>query len=155
WWTVHGIQLPFYFVGVLCLLNATMVFKYLPESLSIEKRHASHTELPLSEMLNHADGPIYVTVAMCYFVYLTGFSIMTAVFALFGQHRFGLDGAHIGYIMALIGIIAVVMQGGVIRRLLPKYGEVKLARTGMVILLFSFVFLPIAGSMATLLTVSS
>src|ERR1700710_643215 len=86
---------------------------------------------------------------------MAAFSIMTAEFALFGLHRFDLDAQHVGYIMALIGIVAVIMQGGVIRRLLPKYGEVKMARSGMVILLFSFIFLPIVGTMKALLLVSS
>jgi MFS family permease len=155
WWTQNGTHLPFYFVGLLCVVNAAMVFKYLPESLSIEKRHASHTEQPIMELFSHADSAIFVRVALCYFVCLAAFSIMTAVFALFGWHRFDLDAQHIGYIMALIGIIAVVMQGGVIRRLLPKYGEVKLARSGMAILFVSFVLLPIVGGMTTLLLVSS
>jgi multidrug resistance protein len=146
---------PFYFVGILCILNAVLVYTSLPESLSIEKRRAGHTEQPLSELFNHADGPVYITVSLCYFVCLAAFSIMTAVFALFGWHRFALDQKHVGYIMAVIGVIGVVMQGGVIRRMLPKYGEVKMARTGMVFLLIAFVLLPVVGTMTALLVVSS
>jgi multidrug resistance protein len=141
-WSPHA---PFYFVGVLCVINAVMVYTSLPESLSLEKRKISHTEQPLSELLSHADSAIFVRVALCYFVCLAAFSIMTAIFSLFGLHRFELDARHMSYIMALIGIIAVIMQGGVIRRLLPKYGEVKLARVGMAILLISFVLLPLTG----------
>jgi len=138
-------QAPFYFVGVLCVVNAILVYTSLPESLSPEKRKISHTEQPLAELLNHSDSALFVRVSLCYFVCLAAFSIMTAIFSLFGKHRFELDEKHMGYIMALIGIIAVIMQGGVIRRLLPKYGEVKLARIGMAILLISFVLLPLTG----------
>lgn len=154
-WQQHGTHLPFYFVGLLCLINAAMVFRYLPESLTPDKRGGAHTERPLGEVLQHADGQLYLTVVACYFVCLAAFSIMTAEFALFGLHRFALDAQHVGYVMAAIGLIAVIMQGGVIRRLLPKYGEVKMARSGMVILLLSFIFLPLVGGMGTLLLVSS
>ncbi len=147
-------HLPFYFVAVLCLVNALLVFTSLPESLTVDKRTTAHTEQPLSELLNHADGPVYVTVCAAYFVCLAAFSIMTAVFSLFAAKRFGFDAQHVGYIMAAIGVVGVIMQGGVIRRLLPKYGEVKMARTGMVALLISFILLPMVGGMNALLAVS-
>lgn len=150
-WSPHA---PFYFVGVLCLVNALLVFTSLPESLPLEKRKEAHTELPLRELLHHADSRIFVRVAASYFVCLAAFSIMTAVFSLFGKHRFGLDEQQIGYIMAAIGVIGVIVQGGVLRRLLPVFGEVKLARTGFVLLLISFLLLPLTQGMSSMLAVS-
>ena len=97
---------------------------------------------------------MFITVSASYFVCLAAFSIMTAVFSLFAEKRFALDAQHVGYIMAAIGFVGVLMQGGVIRRLLPKYGEVKMARVGMVILFLSFVLLPLVGGMGSLLVVS-
>lgn len=145
---------PFYFVGVLCLINALLVYTSLPESLPVEKRRESHTEQPLKEMLHHADGPLYLSVAASYFVCLAAFSIMTAVFALFAQKRFGMDELAVGYVMAAIGIVGVIMQGGVIRRILPKYGEVKLARAGMIALFVSFILLPLVDGKLSLYAVS-
>jgi MFS transporter, DHA1 family, tetracycline resistance protein len=150
-----SLSAPFYFMAGLCIVNAIMVYTSLPESLSVEKRHASHTEAPLSEVYRHSDGPLFVNVAMCYFVCLIAFSIMTAVFTLFGGHRFQLDPEHVGYIMAEIGFIGVLIQGGALRRLLPKYGEVKLARFGLVCLFIAFILLPLTASMTTLVLVSS
>lgn len=147
-------HLPFYFVGLLCIANALMVHTSLPESLTEGRRAQAHTEQPLTELLNHSDGPVFTAVAASYFVCLAAFSIMTAVFSLFGQMRFQLDEKHIGYIMAAIGLIGVIMQGGVLRRLLPVFGEVKLARTGFVLLFASFVLLPLVGGMGSLLAVS-
>jgi DHA1 family tetracycline resistance protein-like MFS transporter len=145
---------PFFFVAALCLVNALLVYTSLPESLPVEKRRASHTEQPLSEMLNHADGSLYLSVVAAYFVCLAAFSIMTAIFALFAEKRFGMDALHVGYVMAAIGIVGVIMQGGVVRRILPKYGEVKLARAGILSLLASFVLLPLVGGLGALYAVS-
>jgi len=149
-----GPSAPFYFVGVLCIINALLVYTSLPESLPAEKRRLPGVKQPMSDMLNHADGPLYLTVAASYFTCLAAFSIMTAIFALFAQRRFGMDELAVGYVMAAIGIVGVVMQGGLIRRMLPKYGEVKLARAGMAILLVSFALLPLVGSLGTLYAVS-
>ena len=145
---------PFFFVAVLCLINAVLVYTSLPESLPAEKRRESHTELPVSEMLNHADGPLFKTVVASYTLSLVAFSIMTTVFALFAAVRFGMDELHVGYVMAVIGMVGVLMQGGVIRRLLPKYGEVKMARAGIIALLVSFVLLPLVGGKGSLYAVS-
>jgi MFS family permease len=147
-------HMPFYFVGLLCIVNAVMVQISLPESLTEARRSRAHTEQPISELFNHSDGAVFTTVSASYFVSLAAFSIMTAVFSLFGQVRFGLDAKHIGYIMAAIGVIGVIMQGGVLRRILPVFGEVKLARTGFVLLLISFILLPLASGMVSLLAVS-
>jgi MFS transporter, DHA1 family, tetracycline resistance protein len=147
-------EAPFYFVGVLCLINALLVYTSLPESLPVEKRRSRGAKQPMSELLQHADGPLYLTVTACYFVSLAAFSIMTAVFALFAQKRFGMDALTVGYVMATIGIVGVIMQGGVIRRLLPKLGEVKLARAGIVFLLLSFILLPLVGDKISLYAVS-
>jgi MFS family permease len=79
---------------------------------------------------------------------------MTQDFTLFGTTRFNLTVGDMSYIMAAIGIVGIIIQGGVLRRLLPKYGEPKLARFGMTLLLISFILLPLVGGMGTLLAVS-
>jgi len=149
-----GPNAPFHLVGVLCLINALLVYTSLPESLPVERRRQPGARQPLSEMLKHADGPLYLTVAASYFVCLAAFSIMTAIFALFAQKRFGMDELAVGYVMAAIGVVGVIMQGGLIRRMLPKYGEVKLARAGIVSLFVSFALLPLVGSLGALYAVS-
>ena len=138
---------PFYAVGVLCLINAIMVYTSLPESLPPERRHESHIEQPISGLTQHANFPIFLNVASCYFVNLAAFSIMTAIFALYAAKRFHMG---IGTLFAVIGIVAVLIQGGLIRRLLPKYGEVKLARFGFASLLLGFTLLPLVNSIPAL-----
>lgn len=147
-------SLPFYVVGVMCLLNALFVFTSVPESLPPERRSAAHTELPLSDLLRHADSKLYLNAVATYFASLAAFSIMTQVFTLFGTTRFLLTVGDMSYVMAAIGIVGILVQGGMLRRLLPKYGEVKLARFGMALLLVSFILLPLVGGMGTLLAVS-
>jgi MFS family permease len=147
-------SLPFYVVGVLCLLNVVFVYTSVPESLPPERRSKAQTELPLSALLKHADGKLYVCAVATYFTSLAAFSIMTQDFTLFGTTRFHLTVGDMSYIMAAIGIVGIIIQGGVLRRLLPKYGEPKLARLGMSLLLISFILLPLVGGMGTLLAVS-
>jgi DHA1 family tetracycline resistance protein-like MFS transporter len=146
---------PFFFVGVLCLINALLVATSLPETHTAERRRLLGPQLPLRALPQHCDAPLFFTVALGYFVSLAAFAIMTMTFALFGEQRFGLDQTHIGYILAAIGVVGVLMQGGIIRRLLPRYGEVTLARSGMLFLLIGFVLLPLVGGVPAMVAVCS
>lgn len=147
-------SLPFYVVGAMCLFNALFIYTSVPESLPPELRKTAHTELPLSAMWQHVDKKLYVNAVATYFMSLAAFSIMTQDFTLFGTARFHLTIGDMSYIMAAIGVVGILIQGGALRRMLPKYGEVKLARFGITLLLVSFILLPLVGGMGSLLAVS-
>lgn len=150
----HSSSLPFYVVGVMCLVNAVFVFTSVPESLPPERRSKAVAKQPISDLLRHADSGLYVNSVATYFASLAAFSIMTQDFTLFGMTRLHLSVGQVSYIMMAIGIVGILIQGGMLRRLLPKHGEVKLARFGLATLLVSFILLPLVGGMGTLLGVS-
>ena len=58
--------------------------------------------------------------------------MMTALFALLLFHRFGLDALHTGYVLGAIGILGVIIQGGLIGRLVRRFGEAPIALAGAV-----------------------
>ncbi len=146
---------PFYAVGVLCLLNALLVYTSLPESLGPERRGATaRKKQHFSGVLANADAPLYLTTAGCYLVNLIAFAIMTQIFSLFASHRFGMTEKDVGHVMAVIGLVGVLMQGAVVRKLLPVMGEVKMARTGFVCLLVAFALFPSVGNDWRLYTLS-
>ena len=51
------------------------------------------------------------------------------------KDRFGYSAAQNGFLFLFIGIIIAVVQGGLVRRLAPKYGEKKLVIVGTLIVL--------------------
>jgi multidrug resistance protein len=149
-----GYSAPFYFAAALALFNALLIYLRLPESLDAEHRaHPAHRQR-IVEVLQHSQRSTFTTVIAIYFFLITGFSIMTALYALFMHNRFGLDARHTGYIFAFIGIIGVLIQGGMIRRLVPKYGERILAAVGAFVLAVSLFVLPFSSGMAVLLVAS-
>ena len=84
---------------------------------------------------------------------VTGFSIMTALFALYCEKRFGYDTAQVGYILAYVGLLGVIFQGGLLRRLLKKPIEKQLAVIGATILALSMAALPFTHTIGILLLV--
>jgi MFS family permease len=78
---------------------------------------------------------------------------MTALFALYCEKRFGYDTAQVGYILAYVGLLGVLFQGGLLRRLLKKPIEKELALIGAVVLALSMAALPFTHTLGVLLVV--
>ncbi|MBA3962909.1 MAG: MFS transporter [Chthoniobacterales bacterium] len=144
---------PFYFASALAALNVVLVYFILPESLSKEYRSRPRERTRLSEVFQHGHARLFTTIVITYLFTITGFAIMTTLFALLTEKHFGYDARQTGYIFGFIGIISVILQGGLIGRLVKMFGETALARTGLFFLACSMALLPLAHSLTMLLAV--
>lgn len=144
---------PFYFAAALAAINVTLLYFILPESLSAEHRSQRHARARLSEVFRHGHGRMFGLVVATYFFDISGFAIMTTLFALMTEKHFGYDARQNGYIFGFIGIISVIMQGGLIGRLVKLFGETALVRVGLLLLAFSMALLPFATGLVSLLVI--
>src|SRR5450755_3839487 len=142
---------PFFFAAGLAVANAVLVYLILPESLSHEHRVKPHEDAPVAEVFRHGRGWMFAIVVATYFFLIAGFAIMTTLFALFTEKRFGYDARANGYLFGFIGILTVIVQGGLIGRLVKMFGEVTLARVGMLLTAASLALLPVSHSLTLLL----
>jgi DHA1 family tetracycline resistance protein-like MFS transporter len=146
---------PFYFSAGLAVINAALVYLILPESLPRERRLRPHQEASIIEVFRHGRGAMFGIVIATYFFLIVGFSIMTTLFALFTEKRFGYDAQANGYLFGFVGVVSVIVQGGLIGRLIKIFGEVALARTGMILTTLSLALLPMSGNLTVLLLISA
>jgi multidrug resistance protein len=151
----YSLSAPFYFAGALAILNAVFILVRLPETHGPEHRMQAHEKAKISDVFSHGHGLLIGTIFAAYFLSIAGFSMMTTLFALFNQNRFGYDAAHTGYILAYVGTLGVLIQGGLLRRLLKKPIEKQLAVTGAALLAISMFLLPLCNSLTALLLVSA
>src|ERR1044072_719361 len=82
---------PFFFSAGLALANALLVYFALPESLSRQHRSTPHSNATIAEVFRHGQGGMFAVVVMTNFFLILGFAIMTTLFALFTERRFGYD----------------------------------------------------------------
>ena len=146
---------PFYFAAALAAINVVLLYFILPESLSAEYRSRPHERTRLAEVFQHGHGRFFGTIVATYFFSITGFAIMTTLFALFTEKRFGYDAHQTGYVFGFIGIIAVILQGGLIGRLVKMFGETALSRTGLLLMAAALYCLPFVTTLPMLLLVSA
>jgi MFS transporter, DHA1 family, tetracycline resistance protein len=148
-----SIGAPFIFASALALLNAILVAIRLPESLSPEHRVSAEDAAPISQVFKH--GWHLPALMAGYFFAICGFAMMTTNFALFTHERFGYDIKQNGYVFAFIGVIAALVQGGLLRQLLKRQSEKSLAVLGVLMLAVGMAFLPLVHTLTTLLIVSA
>jgi len=152
-----GPAVPFIVAMVVALINALLVLLFLPETRKVREistTHASSTEqqgiLPsgLGQLLRNKTLTRLIVINL---LFTTAFTAMEAVFALFSQHMFGWTAKENGYIFAYVGIIIVIMQGGLIGRLVKRFGEQKLLIAGLLMLTLGLVLLPFSSTLAVML----
>lgn len=123
------------------LIFANVIFGYfkLPESLPAEQRAAAMPNLnPLTRL--RAVVAIDVIRPLLLGVLLLNFAFagLQSNFAVFADTRFGFGPTEIAFVFAFIGLMAVIMQGFLIRKLVPLFGEARLAVTGMALMAVGF-----------------
>lgn len=53
------------------------------------------------------------------------FTAMEGVFAVWAAGRFGLGAREVGFYLAFSGLVTVIVQGGIVRRVVPVFGEMR------------------------------
>ncbi|MGQ0501184.1 MAG: MFS transporter [Panacagrimonas sp.] len=91
-----------------------------------------------------------------WFAFLTSFGIFTAGFALFCAQRLERDGTpfgatEVGLLFAYIGLLGLVAQLGLLRRLVDRFGEALLVRWNLVAAMVAYAVMSFAHSLWLLL----
>ena len=145
-----GIQVPFFFAAALCFLNAILLYFRLPETVTRDHpaKHKAAGGRGLSQLIKSLQQPRLAFVLVIYFLFIVAFSIMTTSFSLYAMFRFGYDAQHTGYLFAYVGVIAVIIQGGLIGRLVKRFGELPLVIVGALCFAISLFAVPFVGPAA-------
>jgi DHA1 family tetracycline resistance protein-like MFS transporter len=127
------LHLPFYVAAGLSLVNALYGLIVVPESLPRDRRAAFELKRanPFSALLalsRHREvGRLVVVFALVVLAQL----ILQTTWVLFTHFRFGWGPRENGFALFCVGLVAAVVQGAMLGRLLRRFGEVRLALIGL------------------------
>lgn len=142
--SVYGYSVPMFFAALLGGLNVFFALFRLGESRS----EIPATRIPSRKILGE---PAIRKMCLLNFLFTMGFSQLEATFAFFMMDRFQYDAKQVAYVLVLMAFIMVLTQGGLIRRLVPRFGEKALLMAGALILAASFLGIPFSHTMLLLL----
>jgi MFS family permease len=151
WLSQISLKAPALVAGSLSLLTAVLGFFILPESLPVERRLRGAIAIkeinPLRQIREALQRPTLRRFLLANFAQNLAFSALQTNFALFTFVRFGLGPQQNGGIFAYIGIISVLMQGLITRRLVQRFDEQRLTIVGLACMAVGYAAVALAASM--------
>lgn len=150
--------MPAYAAAGLSALNFVLAASFLPESLAPQDRGKKvRSASPLSAgrfRVAFAIGGVPAAVLVQFLVILS-FSGLEQTFRLFTEDEFRFGVKETGYVLGVVGVVLILVQGALIKPLARAFGERPLVRAGVLIESFGFlvvVLSPVAfGGSAALL----
>ena len=119
---------PGYTAAALCLANALAALAWLPESRRPGAARGT-SRFNLGTALAAAARSRQIQLVLAGYLCVTmAFSTLHPTLSLLASERFGMGTRQAGYLFALLGIVSVIVQGGLVRRLVPRFGERRLLR---------------------------
>ena len=116
-------------------LAMLLVLFVLPESQSAQQRRAhagSEPRVRAWELLRRLPALRWLTLATLLVTF--ALSTLESIFAIWAMNRYHVGPRTVGMALFALAIVAVATQGGLVRRLAPRYGETRLAIAGIVLL---------------------
>lgn len=153
----YGFWVPASAAAALAGINLLLVFFWLPESLTIERRLAlaNTTRLPFTvqAMLRTLQRPFVGPLLHTRFFYGLAFAMFQSIFALYAQYRLGLDGQKTGYILAYVGVLSAFTQGFLIGKITARFSDTQIILTSTIIMAISLGAWALAPNLVALLIV--
>jgi MFS transporter, DHA1 family, tetracycline resistance protein len=135
-----GYSLPAFLAASVSFLNLIAIYFFLPESLPIERRSTElqRQRIPftISALFQALKRPSVGPLLHVRFFYGLAFATFQTIFSLYAQ-AIGLKSQTTGYLLAYVGILSVIVQGGLIGILTRRFRENWLIITGLWIMTFS------------------
>lgn len=151
-WEAYGIN-PFSVVAftsaAIALLNFIWVKARFKESLPAEKRSQADSRSPIARLKQKLP-PAIAKTNRTYFVFMFAFAGMEFTLTFLGANRFGFTPTQNAWMMVFVGFVLVLVQGGLVRRLVPRLGERRVATAGLALVAVGLVVLGIAPSVSIL-----
>jgi len=146
----HSPSLPFLVAGTLAGCNFVLAFIILKEPRPRSERAAART-LTWAGLIDTVTTPRLASLMLLFFVVTFGFANLEGTFPLYLDRVFHYDTRQIGLLFTFIGVIMIVVQGVLVRRLVPRFGEKRLVLAGTLLMATGFFLQYHAASRLSLL----
>jgi MFS transporter, DHA1 family, tetracycline resistance protein len=129
-----GTRAPFIAAGGLALINALYGWLVLPESLPPERRRAFDIRRanPVGALLRlRRYQPVVLGLAMALFLWQLAHQSLQGTWSFYTIYRFEWSPGMVGLSLAAVGVTAAIVQGGLVRIVIPRIGERRAVELGL------------------------
>ena len=138
-----GLRVPFFAAAALATLNLILGYFVLPETVTDQTRRPFDIKRanPLGALTQIRLIPGLSRFLLVFFLYEFAFYVYPAVWVYYAKAQFGWDSGMLGVSLASFGISVAVVEGILIRRILPWLGERRTIVLGFIFSIGIFVVL--------------
>ncbi|MFM2125445.1 MAG: hypothetical protein RL328_1896, partial [Acidobacteriota bacterium] len=133
WLGNDNLRMPFFAAAGLTLLNWLYGLFVLPESLKPENRSqfSWRRANPVGALLALQRYPVVFGLTGTCFLMNLAHQVFPSTWVLYTGYRYGWTPKQTGLSLALVGLTAAIVQGGLTRAVIPKLGERRAASLGL------------------------
>jgi len=139
--TEHGFALPILVAAGLGFLNFLFAFFVLDEPEQIK---APVSRSRLAGLREAFANPRTAFPIGLFFLHTLAFTQLEVAFGFYVLFKFGFEAHGAGWLLAGMGLVSALLQGGLIGRLAKKFGEVKLLPFGFLVMGAALIAAPFA-----------
>jgi MFS transporter, DHA1 family, tetracycline resistance protein len=151
-----GYAVPAFVAAALSFANLMLIYFWLPESLTAEKRAQMTEKRPavtLSALLKALQRPFTGSLLISRFFFGLAFATFQTIFSLYALLKFNLTAIQTGYILTYVGVLSVITQGFLVGKISSKVREDILIIACVGLMAISLVGWALAPSVLVLLIV--
>lgn len=128
-----GTNVPFLIAAELTLLNVIYGYFVLPESLSKDNRRAFEWKRanPISSLKNLRKYPVVSGLVISLVLTFIASHAVQSNWSFYTMYKFNWTAEIVGYSLAVVGVLVAFVQGFLIRKIIPRLGQVKSIYLGM------------------------
>jgi len=151
-----GYAVPAFVAAGMSLINLALIYFWLPESLSAEKRASMMEKKPaitLGALVQALQRPFTGSLLITRFFFGLAFALFQGIFSLYALAKFSLTAEQTGYVLTYVGILSVITQGFLVGRLTNKFRDDILIVASVALMMVSLAGWALAPSVIGLLIV--
>ncbi len=121
-----GYAVPAFAAAAISFINLILIYAWLPESLTEEKRNQMTEKRPaitLNALLVAFQRPFTGSILITRFFFGLAFAIFQTIFSLYALAKFNLTARDTGFVLTYVGVLSVIVQGFLVGRLTTRFRE--------------------------------
>lgn len=131
----ENVRMPFWIAACLSFLNAILCLMALPESLNKEHRRSFDIKRanPLGTLRQMRKYPAVLRMMVPLFLIYIAAHAVQSNWSFYTKYKFKWDERTIGLSLTMVGLMIAIVQGGLIRVIVPKLGNRKSIEYGFLL----------------------
>lgn len=143
----YGPRAPFIAAAITAFANALFGFIVLPETLKPENIRTFDWSRanPVGALMSIRKIPNLTSLVLVFLIFTISHQVYPSIWTYFTIEKFDFSPKEIGLSLGVFGFFMAIVQGGLIRVIIPKLGEMRTATWGMGLNFFVFILVAYLG----------